>query len=142
MSRTRHKIPTGLTIEDHFITYGALALSLRQFMLLLGGAATGYGGIWQGLADLPIPPRAALALVPPLLALVWALARPGGRPVERWAFVIVRYAIRPAIGVWRPRAPRAADWAPVASSWVGIAPEPRWLPAADVRAAEGADDGQ
>ena len=37
MSRSRHKIPTGLAVEDRLIAYGALSLTTRQFLLLLGG---------------------------------------------------------------------------------------------------------
>ncbi len=120
MSRTRHKIPTGLAVEDRFITYGALSLSVRQFLLLLGGAAVGYGGVWQGAATLPWPLRACLALLPPLLALVVALARPGGRAPESWAFVLLRHWSRPRVAVWCPRPPRPADWRTVGPDWAEL----------------------
>lgn len=136
MARTRHKIPTGLTVEDRFIAYGSLSLSLRQLMLLLAGAAAGYGGVWKGLPGLPDPVRAALALIPALLALAWALARPGGRPLEQWGFVVARHAARPAVAVWHPREPRAADWRPVAPAWAGLDPVPTWPRAGDDSAPE------
>ena len=140
MARTRHKIPTGLTVEDRFIAYGSLSLSLRQLMLLLAGAAAGYGGIWKGLIGLPDLPRAALALAPPLLALAWALARPGGRPLEQWGFVVARHATRPSVAVWRPREPRVADWRPVAPAWAGLDPVPTWPDAGNPPAPEGGAD--
>ena len=120
MARTRHKIPTGLTIEDRFIAYGALSLSLRQLMLLLGGAAIGYGGVWQGLPALPAPLRAVVALLPLLLALAVALAQPGGRAPESWAFVLLRHWSRPRVAVWSPRPPRLADWRPVGPDWAEL----------------------
>jgi hypothetical protein len=140
MPRARHKIPTGLAVEDRFIAYGSLSLSLRQFTLLLAGVAAGYGGIWKGWVGLPDPPRVALALVPPLVALAWALARPGGRPLEQWAFVVARHATRPPVAVWRPREPRALDWRPVAPSWAGLDPVPTWPVAGDAPALGGGDD--
>ncbi len=120
MSRTRHKIPTGLAVEDRFIAYGALSLSFRQFLILLGGAAVGYGGVWQGQPDLPVTVRAGTALLPPLLALVVALARPGGRPLESWLFVLARFSYRSRVTLWRPRPPQLADWQPTGPDWADV----------------------
>lgn len=120
MSRSRHKIPTGLAVEDRLIAYGALSLTTRQFLLLLGGAAIGYGGVWQGWHALPALPRAGVALVPPLLALVVALARPGGRPVESWAFVLLRHWSRPRVAIWCPRPPRPEDWRTRGPDWAEL----------------------
>jgi hypothetical protein len=120
MARTRHKIPTGLTIEDRFIAYGALSLSLRQFLLLLGGTAIGYGGVWQGWSALPAPLRACVAFVPPLLALAVALARPSGRALESWAFVLLRHWSRPRVAIWSPRPPRPADWRSAGPGWAEL----------------------
>lgn len=120
MSRSRHKIPTGLTVEDRLIAYGALSLTTRQFLLLLGGAAIGYGGVWQGWDALPALPRAGVALIPPLLALVVALARPGGRALESWAFVLLRHWSRPRVAVWCPRPPRLEDWRLVGPDWAHL----------------------
>ena len=91
MAPTRHKIPTGLTVEDRFITYGSFSLSLREFLLLLAGAAVGYGGVWKGWPGAPAPLRAVAAALPVVAALALALARPGGRPPEQWAFIVARY---------------------------------------------------
>lgn len=120
MSRTRHKIPTGLAVEDRLFSYGAISLTTRQFLLLLGGAAIGYGGVWQGWSGLPALPRVGIALIPLLLAAVVALARPGGRPLEAWVFVLLRHWSRPRVAVWRPRPPRPDDWRPVGPDWAEL----------------------
>jgi hypothetical protein len=133
MSRSRHKIPTGLTVEDRLIAYGALSLTTRQFLLLLGGAAIGYGGVWQGWSALPALPRAGVALVPVLLALVVALARPGGRPVESWAFVLLRHWSRPRVAVWCPRPPSPEDWRAVGPDWAELPTSGVSAPKADPR---------
>lgn len=133
MSRSRHKIPTGLTVEDRLIAYGALSLTTRQFLLLLGGAAIGYGGVWQGWDALPALPRAGVALIPPLLALMVALARPGGRALESWAFVLLRHWSRPPVAVWRPRSPRPEDWRPAGPDWAELPPTGVSTPMVDPR---------
>lgn len=140
MSRSRHKIPTGLTVEDRLIAYGALSLTTRQFLLLLGGAAIGYGGVWQGWSALPALPRAGVALVPVLLALVVALARPGGRPVESWAFVLLRHWSRPRVAVWRPRPPRHEDWRLVGPDWAELPATGVAAPASGLRGEGSCDD--
>lgn len=131
MARVQHKIPTGLTVEDRFITYGSLSLSPRQFLLLLGGVAVGYGGMWKSLPGLPVPLRAGAALLPPLITLVFALVQPAGRPLEGWAFILARYWRQPRTSVWRPRAPQPTDWRPLDADWAGMAPQLAWSVAAD-----------
>ena len=46
MTRQRHAIPTGLAVEDRFLTYGAYSLSMRQFLILVAGVALAYG-LWK-----------------------------------------------------------------------------------------------
>lgn len=138
MTRARHKIPTGLTVEDRFISLGSLSLSVPELAVTLVGAAVGYGGVWKGLPDLPASVRAVAAILPPLAALVAALARPGGRPLTYWLLVIARYLGQPRVAVWRPRAPRPAEWRTTGAGWAGIAPSPVWdiSPDGDWRAGE------
>ena len=139
MIPARHIIPTGLAVEDRFISYGAFALSLRQCFLVLGGAATGYGGVWQELSGLPVPLRLGAALAPPLLGLAIAFLRPGGRQPEDWLFILARYWRQPRTTVWRPQAPQSADWASANTGWAGTALRPLWLADDPVReAGEGA----
>lgn len=141
MTRTRHKIPTGLTIEDRFISVGSLSLSVPELAVTLVGAAVGYGGVWKGLPGLPAPVRTVAAILPPLAALAAALARPGGRPLTHWLFVTARYQGRPRVAVWRPRAPRPAEWRTTGAGWAGLAPRPLWdiAPGDDRRAGEAVD---
>jgi hypothetical protein len=136
MIPARHIIPTGLAVEDRFITYGAFALSLRQCFLLLGGAATGYGGVWQGLSSLPVPLRLGAALTPSIIALTVAFVRPGGRQPEDWLFILARYWCLPRRTVWRPRAPEPVDWASANTGWAGTTIRPLWLVEEPGRAAE------
>lgn len=140
MSRTRHKIPTGLTVEDRLFSYGAISLTTRQFLLLLGGAAIGYGGVWQGWSGLPAPPRVGIALIPLLLAAVVALARPGGRPLESWVFVLLRHWSRPRVAVWRPRPPRPEDWRLVGPDWAELPAAGVAAPASGPRGEQSRDD--
>lgn len=93
----RHEIPTHLDVADRAFA----GLTVRQLLTLAAGLALAYGAA----SDLPLPlvPRLTLsagALIVTVLLAVW---RPGGRPDEEWAFVLLRYASIPRVAVWRPR---------------------------------------
>ncbi len=120
MSRARHKIPTGLTVEDRLFSYGAISLTTRQFLLLLGGAAIGYGGVWQGWSTCPPcrAPASPSSALPSPPSSRWRA--PDGRPLESWAFVLLRHWSRPSVAVWRPRPPRPDDWRPVGPDWAEV----------------------
>ena len=93
----RHEIPTHLNVADK--AFGGL--TMRQLLSAAIGLSLAYGAA----SDLPLllPGRltvAAAVLVATLLLVLW---RPAGRPLEDWAFVLLRYSATPHVAVWRQR---------------------------------------
>ncbi len=125
MPRRRHEIPTHLNVEDKAF----LGLSARQLMNLIVGLSTAYA-IWNDWPSLPIPVRAGLAGASLILAIVLTLARPGGRPLEEWAFVALHYLATPRLSVWRPREPDVAEWRPSHGAWEELDARLSWQPGA------------
>ncbi|MCY4639686.1 MAG: PrgI family protein [Chloroflexi bacterium] len=102
----RHEIPTHLGVADRAV----LGLTMRQLL----SAACGLALAYAAAGDLPLPlvlrlGAAALVLAATLPLVFW---RPQGRPLEEWAFVLLRYRAAPRAAAWRPRErpvlPRAA----------------------------------
>ncbi len=93
----RHEIPTHLAVEDKAFA----GLTMRQLMTLAIGLGLAYGASNQ----LPFPMPLQFAIAASVLAgvAVVALWRPGGRPMEDWAFVLLRYWAIPRAAVWRVR---------------------------------------
>jgi len=93
----RHEIPTHLNVEDKAFA----GLTMRQLMTVAIGLALAYGAASE--PPVPFPVRLTLAgfvLAGTALLTLW---RPGGRPLEEWAFVLLRYWSVPRLAVWRPR---------------------------------------
>jgi hypothetical protein len=124
MPRRRHEIPTHLNVEDKAF----VGLSVRQLMNLIVGLSTAYA-IWNDWPILPVPVRAGLAGASLILAVVMTLVRPGGRPLEEWAFVGLHYLATPKLSVWRPREPDVADWRPGHGAWEELDARLSWQPA-------------
>ena len=102
----RHEIPTHLGVADRAV----LGLTMRQLL----SAACGLALAYAAAGDLPLPlvlrlGAAALVLAATLPLVFW---RPGGRPLEEWAFVLLRYRAAPHAAVWRPRERPAPPRAP------------------------------
>ena len=101
----KHIVPTHLTVPDAVLTVWSFNLSARQLLLLLLGAGLG-GDLWKHQLLVGGPSvagqvlRVALALLPPLVALLLACYRSAGRYLEVWAIVLLRYALRPKRYVW------------------------------------------
>ncbi|MDO8611522.1 MAG: PrgI family protein [Dehalococcoidia bacterium] len=115
----RHEIPTHLNVEDK--AFGGL--TMRQLMTAAVGLALAYGTASEPPFPLPLRLVAAgLVLAVVALAALW---RPAGRPLEDWAFVLLRYWAVPRIAVWRPRevSIQADD---TAASYEVVVPEPTW----------------
>jgi len=115
----RHEIPTHLSVEDKAFA----GLTMRQLMTAAVGLGLAYGAVSEPPFPLPLRLGAA-GLVLAAVALV-ALWRPAGRPLEDWAFVLLRYWAVPRIAVWRPRDVRVQgeDTGP---SYEVVVPEPVW----------------
>lgn len=93
----RHEIPTHLNVADK--AFGGL--TMRQLLSAAIGLALAYGAA----SDLPLLLAGRLVVAAVVLAgtLLLVLWRPGGRPAEDWAFVLLRYWATPRVAVWRPR---------------------------------------
>lgn len=93
----RHEIPTHLNVEDKAFA----GLTMRQLMT----AAVGLGLAYGVASELPLPMAMRLAFAGVVLVAVAVMAvwRPAGRPMEDWAFVLLRYWSIPRVAVWRPR---------------------------------------
>jgi hypothetical protein len=93
----RHEIPTHLNVEDKAFA----GLTMRQLMTVAVGLALAYGAASE--PPVPFPVRLALAGIVLAGTAVLTLWRPGGRPLEDWAFVLLRYWSVPRVAVWHPR---------------------------------------
>ena len=123
----RHEIPTHLNVEDKAFA----GLTMRQLMTVAVGLGLAYGAA-SGL-PLPVPAQASVAIVVLAAVAVVALWRPGGRPFEDWAFVLLRYWAIPRIAVWQTRRP-AAESTDEDERFEVILPDPAWMnsPAPDL----------
>lgn len=115
MSFERHEIPTHLGVEDKAF----LGLSIRQAMYLILGASASYGVETQA-NWLPAAPRLALACLIGLLALAVALVRPGGRGLDEWGLILLRFAALPRRATWRVGEPDPADWRAPKDRWTEL----------------------
>ncbi len=93
----RHEIPTHLNVADRAFA----GLTMRQLL----SAAVGLTLAYSAVSNLPLPlgarlVAAALATVATAVLVLW---QPAGRPLEDWAFVLLRYFAMPRVAVWRPR---------------------------------------
>jgi len=92
----RHEIPTHLEVPDSAF----FGLTMRQLLSAAIGLALAFGAV----NDLPLPfgarlTAAAIVLLATAALVLW---RPAGRPIEEWAFVLLRYWSLPRVSVWRP----------------------------------------
>ena len=117
----RHEIPTHLNVEDRAF----LGLSFRQVMHLTVGAATAYA-IWNQWLWAPIALRVGATGLCLLVAVAFALVRPGGRALEEWAFAALHHAATPKRATWRPREPRVDDWRARGADWAELQPRVAW----------------
>lgn len=116
----RHEIPTHLNVEDKAFA----GLTMRQLMT----AAVGLGLAYGAASELPVPimirlTAAAVVLVTVALLALW---RPADRPLEDWAFVLLRYWAAPRVAVWRPR-PLELERAEARPTYEVLVPEPAWM---------------
>lgn len=115
----RHEIPTHLNVEDKAFA----GLTMRQLMT----AAVGLGLAYSAASELPlpIPVRLMAAGVVLIAVALLALWRPAERPLEDWAFVLLRYWALPRLAVWRPRRVDL-DKAEATPTYEVLVPEPTW----------------
>jgi hypothetical protein len=121
MSQRPHEIPTHLDVEDKLL----FGLTARQFLYLVVGCSLAYG-VWQQPGELPLAARATLTSACLLAAVLIALVRPLGRPMEEWLVAALFHLATPRQATWRPPEPLASDWRPPGSSWHELAPSLVW----------------
>lgn len=97
-------VPTHLNVPETILSLGEINLSVRQFLLLLLGAALSYN-LWLHLHQVTDFPgglllRVLLACVPTGVALAFAFMHLAGRTLDRWVLTILRYRWRPKRLVW------------------------------------------
>lgn len=93
----RHEVPTHLNIEDKAFA----GLTMRQLMVVIIGLALAYAAMSE--LPLPLPFRLAVGAFVLLTTAAFSLWQPGGRSLEDWAFVLLRYVAVPRVVVWRVR---------------------------------------
>src|SRR5204863_422602 len=76
---------------------------------------------------MPPTARAVAAATCVLGTLVLTFIRPGGRGLEDWLFVALRYLATPRASVWRPPEPAAEAWRADPGRWEELAPRPGWV---------------
>lgn len=123
----RHEVPTHLNIEDRAFA----GLTMRQLMVVIIGLALAYAAI----SGLPVALPFRLVAGASVLAITGAFSlwQPGGRSLEDWAFVLLRYVAVPRIAVWQVRTTHLdeGDSAPGGFStgcrWWTRGSAPNWL---------------
>ena len=93
----RHEVPTHLNIEDKAFA----GLTMRQLMVVIIGLALAYAAMSELPAPLPV--RLGVGAFVLLTTAAFSLWQPGGRSLEDWAFVLLRYVAVPRVVVWRVR---------------------------------------
>lgn len=116
MIGSRHRVPTHLNVEDKAI----LGLTLREVACLGLGALCGFAAYGQ-LAGAPLPLRLLTGLLCLAAGLGLAFARPLGRGLEEWAFVLLHFLATPRHALWSPRPPDPATWAGRDGDWAPAA---------------------
>ena len=107
MSRKTHIVPTHLRTPETLLSIAGFSLSIRQFLLLLLGAALSYD-LWLQLGKrgvltvgVGLIVRCLLAVLPVLFAGMVAFLRLAGRTLDHCAFLVLSYLTRPRRFVWR-----------------------------------------
>jgi hypothetical protein len=122
-----YELPTHLQVEDALIA----GLTARQLLRLMIGASLAYG-VWDQAVWLPPEVRLALATVLAVIAILFALLRPGGRPLDQWLLAGLLFVVLPRRLVWRPGAALLRQPSRDQAGWAELELRPEWL-AADIQ---------
>ena len=116
-----YELPTHLQVEDVLIA----GLTARQLLRLVIGASLAYG-VWDQVVWLPPEVRLALAAVLAVIGVLFALLRPGGRPLDQWLLAGLLFVVLPRRLVWRPgmMLPQSPGEQP---GWAELELQPDWL---------------
>ena len=100
-----YHFPARLSVEDQLLSIGPFSLTLRQGFVLTIGACLA-ANLWRWSAALAewqesgLLLRICLTALPVLLAIAWAVIRPGGRYLEDWSVILLRYLSQPRQYRW------------------------------------------
>ena len=117
-----YELPTHLQVEDQLIA----GLTARQLLRLMIGASLAYG-VWDQVVWLPQEVRLALAVGLAVIGVLFALLRPGGRPLDQWLLAGLLFVVLPRRLVWRPGAAPQHRPPREPSGWAELEPRPTWL---------------
>ena len=119
-----YELPTHLQVEDALIA----GLTARQLLRLVIGVSLAYG-MWDQVVWLPPEVRLALAAVLAVIGILFALLRPGGRPLDQWLLVGLLFVVLPRRLVWRPGAALLGQPPRDQAGWAELELRPEWLDA-------------
>lgn len=119
-----YELPTHLQVEDALIA----GLTARQLLRLMIGASLAYG-VWDQMVWLPPDVRLALAAVLAVIGVLFALLRPGGRPLDQWLLAGLLFVVLPRRLVWRPGAALQGRPSRDQAGWAELELRPEWLDA-------------
>ncbi len=119
-----YELPTHLQVEDALIA----GLTARQLLRLMIGASLAYG-VWDQMVWLPPEVRLALAAVLAVIGILFALLRPGGRPLDQWLLAGLLFVVVPRRLVWRPGAALLGRPSRDQAGWAELELRPEWLDA-------------
>ena len=119
-----YELPTHLQVEDALIA----GLTARQLLRLMIGASLAYG-VWDQMVWLPPEVRLALAAILAVIGVLFALLRPGGRPLDQWLLAGLLFVVLPRRLVWRPGAALQGRPSRDQAGWAELELRPEWLDA-------------
>jgi hypothetical protein len=117
-----YELPTHLQVEDQLIA----GLTARQLLRLVIGASLAYG-VWDQVIWLPPEVRLALAAVLAVIGVLFALLRPGGRPLDQWLLAGLLFVVLPRRLVWRPGMMLPPQSPGEQPGWAELELQPDWL---------------
>ena len=119
-----YELPTHLQVEDALIA----GLTARQLLRLMIGASLAYA-VWDQAVWLPPEVRLTLARVLAVISILFALLRPGGRPLDQWLLAGLLFVVLPRRLVWRPGAALLRQPLRDQAGWAELELRPEWLDA-------------
>jgi len=117
-----YELPTHLQVEDQLIA----GMTARQLVRLMIGASLAYGAYDQ-VAWLPDEARVALAGALAIGGVLFALLRPGGRPLDQWLLAAALFVVLPRRLTWRAGTMPLARPHRDQQGWAELELQPEWL---------------
>src|SRR5207245_964575 len=84
-------------------------------------------GVWDQATWLPEDIRLVLAMVLAVIGVLFALLRPGDRPLDEWLLAGLLFVMLPRRLVWRPGAVLLRQTPREQAGWAELELHPEWL---------------